>query len=327
MRPFLLHLRLKHFCRIFPLSPHSLCRYLSCDVLLTKPPEILTTKLPKRGPSSRPLPTLMKPTHLSLWRRNQYLDRAHLFGKPDRTLYNPFELIIIPLWLYRCECIICADRISSLRSFHAPCGHSYCRSCIVDLAEASTHDESLFPLRCCKRNHFDLDDVAPFLTSDLLALVRKKAVEFGTPPGNRVYCANPNCSAFLGPSDDLQTDIVCIQCNTTVCSSCKNTAHPNEACAENTAILEVRALALVEHWQTCPAVMILLSWARGTSISPVNVVQASVISVSRYGKLAPVVSGMTIGLNMQPSNESSTNLASMLCMLHQTYSRKEFSRG
>jgi IBR domain, a half RING-finger domain len=165
--------------------------------------------------------------------------------------------------LYRCECVICADRISSLRSFHAPCGHNYCCSCIVDLAEASTHDESLFPLRCCKRNHFDLDDVAPFLPLDLLALVRKKAVEFGTPSGNRVYCANPNCSAFLGPSNSLQTDILCTQCNTTVCSNCKNTAHPNEACAENAAILEVRALALAEHWPTCPGCHNIIELSQG----------------------------------------------------------------
>jgi len=163
----------------------------------------------------------------------------------------------------RSECIICADRIRTSRSFHAPCGHDYCRSCLVDLAEASTRDESLFPLRCCKHSQFDLHALSPFLTPELLARVREKAVEFGTPSGDRVYCTNSTCSAFLGPVGNGPTDISCPQCQTVVCSTCKNTAHPNDACGENTATLEVRALAVAEHWQTCPGCHAIVELSQG----------------------------------------------------------------
>jgi hypothetical protein len=150
------------------------------------------------------------------------------------------------------ECVVCTEQISPLRVFRAPCGHNYCRPCLVDLAEASTRDESLFPLRCCTHHYFDLDEVAPFLTSRLVTLIRAKAIEFGTPPGNRVYCTNSICATFLCPSRDARIDVVCPQCQTVVCSNCKNTAHPNEACGENAATLKVRALALAKKWQTCP---------------------------------------------------------------------------
>lgn len=153
----------------------------------------------------------------------------------------------------RRECVICADRIISRRSYGAPCGHHYCRACLVDLVDTSTRDESLFPLRCCKNQYFSLDGIAPFLTPRLLALVREKAIEFGTPSGHRVYCTNSACSTFLGPTGDTPTNLVCPQCATRVCSSCKNPAHGYEACTENAAVIELRALALAERWQTCPS--------------------------------------------------------------------------
>jgi len=168
-----------------------------------------------------------------------------------------------PSTSHRHECIVCTDRISSLISFRAPCGHDYCRPCLVDLARASTRDESLFPLRCCTHHYFDLDEVSPFLTLDLLALLRKKAVEFGTPPANRVYCTNSSCSTFLGPSGATRTDITCPLCETVVCSSCKNIAHPNEACGENAAVLKLRALAAEKRWQTCPSCHAIVELSQG----------------------------------------------------------------
>ena len=133
----------------------------------------------------------------------------------------------------------------------------------MDLAQASTYDESLFPLRCCTNHHFDLDAIAPFLSSDLLSIMRAKAVEFSTPSGNRVYCTNSRCSTFLGRSSDTRTHMACRRCDTIVCSGCKNTAHPDEPCAENAAVLEVRALALAEHWQTCPSCHAIVELSQG----------------------------------------------------------------
>jgi len=131
------------------------------------------------------------------------------------------------------------------------------------LAQASTRDESLFPLRCCTRNNFELEDIAPLLPSGLRVLLREKAIEFGTPSGNRVYCTNSTCSTFLGHSSDSQTNVICPRCGTMVCSMCKNAAHLNEPCTEDAAVLQVRALALAEGWQTCPSCRALVELSQG----------------------------------------------------------------
>jgi hypothetical protein len=135
--------------------------------------------------------------------------------------------------------------------FTAPCGDYYCRKCLRELTEASTRDETLYPLRCCRQN-FQAESVHPFLEPDLRNLFISKSYEFGMPPINRLYCPNQTCSTFLGSSEHVIGDLVCHVCNTAICVSCKNQAHPNEACTENAALLELKALAQRERWQTCP---------------------------------------------------------------------------
>ncbi len=69
---------------------------------------------------------------------------------------------------------------------------------------------------------------------------------------HRIYCPSPTCSAFLGSSENIQGDIYCPACHTSVCSACKQRAHPGERCPEDTATLAVRAFAAEQRWQTCP---------------------------------------------------------------------------
>ncbi|KAH7930749.1 hypothetical protein BV22DRAFT_1000244 [Leucogyrophana mollusca] len=163
----------------------------------------------------------------------------------------------------RVECIICGDGISSTRSFRAPCSHYYCLGCLVNLAEASTRDETLYPLRCCKQQ-LPVDKVNSLLPSALRAVVNSKSIEFSTPTASRVYCSNQNCSAFLGAAGDTgKTDIACPECDAIVCSACKNAAHPGNACSESLMTLEVKALATAEGWQTCPRCNAIIELMQG----------------------------------------------------------------
>ncbi|KAI0315168.1 hypothetical protein OF83DRAFT_374973 [Amylostereum chailletii] len=85
-----------------------------------------------------------------------------------------------------------------------------------------------------------------------MSRLRGKLHELDTLISQRVYCANPQCSTFLGPSGDARADVVCNECGSTVCTGCKNYAHPGDDCISNTSLLALRALADAQRWQTCP---------------------------------------------------------------------------
>ncbi|KAF8891039.1 hypothetical protein BD779DRAFT_1437947, partial [Infundibulicybe gibba] len=153
----------------------------------------------------------------------------------------------------RVDCVSCGDRPRSVSSLSAPCGHFYCPDCVNNLVVASTRDESLFPLRCC-REPIPMNLVQTFLSAKQLTLFLAKSREFGTLASNRIYCPSPQCSKFLGSSRLIfRTDITC-SCGTSVCTQCKQRSHPGDTCTENTAAGEVRlgALAKANGWQTCP---------------------------------------------------------------------------
>jgi hypothetical protein len=163
------------------------------------------------------------------------------------------------------ECTICMDKCDTLSMYHSPCGHPYCTDCLVDLVEASTRDESLHPLRCCKQ-HFVTEDVASRLTLNLRSRFYTKSIEFNTPPSSRIYCPKKTCSAFLGASG-RSSNIICPTCKTGVCCQCKNAAHPGNACDEDTEVLQVKALARKELWQTCPGCYAIIELSQVKYIS------------------------------------------------------------
>jgi len=156
-----------------------------------------------------------------------------------------------PIVPSRVECIICQEMVRRPLTFQAPCSHYYCRDCLRDLTEAATRDESLFPLRCCQQA-FPVETLNHHITPSLLSLFRSKYIEFGTPSMDRIYCPNPICSIFLGSTTHYAGQLRCQECQTVACRNCKNRAHPGEACGENSALLELQALARSDNWQTWP---------------------------------------------------------------------------
>ncbi|KAH7919233.1 hypothetical protein BV22DRAFT_871578 [Leucogyrophana mollusca] len=151
----------------------------------------------------------------------------------------------------RVQCIVCVDRINSTQSFRAPCSHYYCQSCILAFAEASTRDDSLFPLQCCQEI-LSPNKIARFLPAKLKATFLSKSIEHSSTYASRVYCCAPACSAYLGAFGGSGRDLPCPECKTLVCSNCRQAAHPGDSCADNASTLEVKALATARGWQSCP---------------------------------------------------------------------------
>ncbi|KAJ3774147.1 hypothetical protein FB446DRAFT_729918 [Lentinula raphanica] len=151
----------------------------------------------------------------------------------------------------RVECVSCANSFQrSANTFQAPCEHHYCSDCLQRFVEASIGDESLFPLRCCQQS-MPSEDVLSVLPPDLQTKFRSKAREYGTPASDRIFCATPTCSEFLGSSKHLDRNAPCRKCSTSTCTLCKQRSHPHENC-NHAALTSLRALARERQWQTCP---------------------------------------------------------------------------
>ncbi|KXN85220.1 hypothetical protein AN958_11495 [Leucoagaricus sp. SymC.cos] len=140
--------------------------------------------------------------------------------------------------------------------------------CLANLVRAATTDESLFPVRCCRKN-IPTEQLASYLSQALLTTFRAKAREFGTPANARVYCYVPTCSTFLGNAEEAKqsqkdwrtwggffsspTKLRCDKCRVETCVECRQRAHPNDSCQHNQAAEQVKDLARAQGWQTCPS--------------------------------------------------------------------------
>ncbi|KAF9450772.1 hypothetical protein P691DRAFT_809609 [Macrolepiota fuliginosa MF-IS2] len=167
----------------------------------------------------------------------------------------------------RPQCVSCDDKIPAHKAFlKATCEHHYCTDCIINLVRAATTDESLFPVRCC-RKAIPTESLTRFLSNALLTLFRAKSKEFGTPANARVYCCVPTCSAFLGNAEEAKglsswadrwgfisppENLRCEKCRIETCIECRQRGHPNDTCKQNGAAQQVKELAREQKWQTCP---------------------------------------------------------------------------
>lgn len=147
-----------------------------------------------------------------------------------------------------CQCVACDLKKPLFDTYKAPCGHDYCQSCLENLFELSTTDESLFPPRCC-RSEIPLQSVKLYLSAALFRHFEHKSIEFTT--SDRTYCYQQTCSAFIPPTDIANQRAVCSACGSLTCTVCKNEAH-NGDCPEDTATQQVVDLAREEGWQQCP---------------------------------------------------------------------------
>ncbi len=145
------------------------------------------------------------------------------------------------------DCVACGDGIEERERFIASCGDYYCRGCISTLFNHATHDESLFPPRCCRRE-IDIASARPFLNDELAARYEMKAVEFRTL--DRTYCHDTVCGSFIPPENIDGDKATCIRCNEATCRICKSAAH-EEDCPDDPALVSFMEAATAAGYQRC----------------------------------------------------------------------------
>lgn len=148
-------------------------------------------------------------------------------------------------------CNVCHERRSCTAMVRLLCDHRYCIDCTKALFVRATHDETLFPPRCCKKP-LDAGLVKKYMTPEELAAYDSASEEFVTV--NRVYCSNRQCGKFLPPAlmNAATGAATCRACDTHTCCICKSEYHEGSDCPDDPALRETRELALANGWQTCP---------------------------------------------------------------------------
>lgn len=145
----------------------------------------------------------------------------------------------------RRHCITCLDDLSDDDAHRCPCGHRWCRPCVVNRFEMAARSTHLFPAHCCHQpilpdNH---ELVAPETWTQYLA----KRIEAETP--NPTFCSRRDCSNFIPPQNIDEGQATCV-CGHVTCSSCKAVWHAGE-CVVDPETEQLLRLAHEQQWQTC----------------------------------------------------------------------------
>ncbi|KAF9257131.1 hypothetical protein L218DRAFT_936113 [Marasmius fiardii PR-910] len=155
----------------------------------------------------------------------------------------------IPLPVPAVDCLACTESIPTSSSFSLPCGHTYCLSCTETLLTLSLNGPSP---RCCDRySPIDLEMAISDerLDPDLRIRIRERLQEHSVPPAQRLYCPNPQCSAFLGSMRSqfrIRRTVTCGACSTRLRISLSyRRRRQNEHD-------QLRLLAGSRKWKKCP---------------------------------------------------------------------------
>ena len=163
-------------------------------------------------------------------------------------------------------CSVCMDENDVNLMVQVPCSHWYCRACLkgmkhppwplansiransLDGIEASFASRTRF--QCCQQ-HVPVTLVAELLPDGFIARYELMVLEQTTV--NPTYCANVACGSFIPPTNYHGPDLArCDQCHRETCRHCRTRDHAGRGCTADTATDQVRALAAIVGWKTCP---------------------------------------------------------------------------
>lgn len=143
-------------------------------------------------------------------------------------------------------CEACFDVIETYNVHRGPCGHSWCRTCLVNRYEMAVDKTALFPARCCTMDI--LPDNHWFIDSKTWARYFEKREEVETP--NPTFCSKRECSKFIALRNISAGQARC-SCGHITCESCKAEWHSGK-CGVDLATQAFLEVARSNDWQSCP---------------------------------------------------------------------------
>jgi IBR domain, a half RING-finger domain len=159
------------------------------------------------------------------------------------------------------ECIVCAESFPVSQVVTLICQDTWCRGCVTRRFEDATFNEGYWPPRCCSEE-ITVNDVQHLLSLDLRHRFARRSIEWST--GNRTYCHEVSCSAFIPPSSIEGRLAQCAQCEGQTCAECKSIYHADPPCTADTPDDHIlRDIARDQGWQNCPNCRRLVAIAYG----------------------------------------------------------------
>lgn len=131
------------------------------------------------------------------------------------------------------------------------CGCVRCVECLNENIRVGLESKANFPPKCCLS--IDVNDIAGYLQETVLARWDEVRAEYTDI--SLVYCANNQCSRYLGKETFIDDNkwAICTACNVTTCPACLHlgSEHLANTCPER---LEKMDKALMEEnkWKQCP---------------------------------------------------------------------------
>lgn len=159
----------------------------------------------------------------------------------------------------RVICNACQDEIPAAELVDIGCEHSYCGPCLRDWFSASLlPGGSPFPPRCCIV--ISPADVAALLTEDIIRRYEELRLQLET--NDPTYCFDPNCHAFIRPSNIIADSATCQICRKVTCTMCKLASHGGD-CPEDEDLKKTLEMAKEKGWQRCPRCRVLVERVAG----------------------------------------------------------------
>ena len=114
--------------------------------------------------------------------------------------------------------------------------------------ESETH----WPAKCCL-NTIPSDCILPHIDAVMAKKYRQREAEWSIPAGDRIYCAQPSCSAWISPKRVNQQlhSAKCGKCGHRSCTTCRGKYHNGEDCPQDPALQATINLAEMEGWKRC----------------------------------------------------------------------------
>lgn len=160
------------------------------------------------------------------------------------------------------ECSTCLDLVPSSLNIQLPCEHASCVNCTKEAFARSCTDGSMFPPRCC-RQVIPLTSIAGHMSFDEVAAFESSSVEYQTK--DRTYCSNHSCGKFIMPNKITPGLNIahCNTCGTRSCTICKAASHESSDCPSDPLLKQIKQLAEVQKWQTCPECHMIIERTSG----------------------------------------------------------------